>query len=76
MQYAGDMIDRFEIAAYNCSFLNVSDIKAFSEILYLTMCGVGVGFGIEREVVEKLPIVKKLRNTNPLFFTVEDSTQG
>ena len=57
MQFAGGFIDKFECGAYNCSFLRVNRLDAFSEITYLLMCGVGVGFSVEKESIASLPVI-------------------
>ena len=52
---AGEALDRDNLAAYNCSYVTISNKKVFSEILYILMCGTGVGFSIEKKEVEQLP---------------------
>ena len=54
---AGPALDRDPIAGFNCAFRAVSDIRAFDEILYVLMCGTGVGFSVERQHIAKLPVV-------------------
>jgi adenosylcobalamin-dependent ribonucleoside-triphosphate reductase len=40
---------------FNCSFIAVSELKAFKDALYLLMNGCGVGFSVERQYTENLP---------------------
>lgn len=54
---AGPALERDPMAGYNCSFIAVDDTRAFDEILYILMCGTGVGFSVERQFINKLPIV-------------------
>lgn len=54
---AGPALERDPMAGYNCSFVAVDDLRAFDEILYILMCGTGVGFSVERQFIAKLPIV-------------------
>jgi ribonucleoside-triphosphate reductase (thioredoxin) len=54
---AGPALDRDPIAAFNCSFIAIDDVRAFDEVLYILMCGVGCGFSIERQFIARLPIV-------------------
>lgn len=54
---AGPALDRDPMAGYNCSFTAVDDIRAFDDILYILMCGTGAGFSVERQFINKLPIV-------------------
>lgn len=54
---AGPALDRDPIAGFNCSFVAVDDVRAFDEILYILMCGTGVGFSVERQFIAKLPVI-------------------
>jgi ribonucleotide reductase, class II len=54
---AGDAAEADHATAYNCSFTTVTSLQDFAEILYLLMCGCGVGFSVERQNIEQLPIV-------------------
>ncbi len=54
---AGDALKRDNVAGYNCAYTSINRPKAFDEILYILMCGTGVGFSVERAEVEKLPEV-------------------
>lgn len=60
----------------NCSYAEVSTIKSFAEILYILMCGTGVGFSVERQVVAKLPFIPdKLEDVDDVIV-VSDSKRG
>ena len=37
---------RDNVAGYNCSYVAVNRLRAFDEILYVLMCGTGVGFSV------------------------------
>ncbi len=54
---AGPALERDPMAGYNCSFIAIDHVRAFDEILYISMCGTGVGFSVERQFINKLPIV-------------------
>lgn len=54
---AGPALERDPMAGFNCSFVAVDDVRAFDEILYILMCGTGVGFSVERQFIAKLPVV-------------------
>ena len=72
---AGDLLKSENAMAYNCSFIGINSVEAFSEALYLLLNGVGVGFSVESKFISKLPIV-------PFFFVeggvvfFEDSVEG
>ena len=75
---AGKALDETNVAAFNCCFVAVDDPIVFDEIMYILMCGTGVGFSIESKFVNKLPIVpgdlKEDEQHNVIVF--EDSRIG
>jgi ribonucleoside-triphosphate reductase len=76
MMTAGPALERDNVAAYNCAFMNIDRIKAFSEILYILCCGTGVGFSVERQHVAKLPEVPSELHPSPTTIVVPDSKIG
>lgn len=77
---AGPALERDSLTGYNCAFLAVDDIRAFSEILYILMCGTGVGFRVLKSDVDKLPVVpKEIRQPLTAWdnaWTVADNRTG
>lgn len=61
---------------YNCSFRNVDSIEAFSEALYILMCGTGFGFKNTPETVQKLPSVPQTILKTSSTHSVEDNKVG
>ena len=47
---------------YNCSFAKINTIEAFAECLYILMCGTGFGFSVEKEEIDKLPTIPKIKS--------------
>lgn len=74
MQFAGPAIARNNSRIYNCAYLPVDDIRAFSETLFLLLGGTGVGYSVQFDHVEKLPPVKKAEKTRK--FLIGDSLEG
>ena len=54
---AGPALERDPMAGFNCSFVAIDHPRAFDEILYILMCGTGVGFSVERQWIAKLPVI-------------------
>ena len=75
---SGNAARRCNACAYNCSYIAPSKLQDFGEIMYLSMCGCGVGFSAESYNVQKLPQIKihngklKMRKT----YVVKDSKEG
>lgn len=73
---AGKALDRDEVAGYNCSYLAIDNPKAFDEIMYILMCGTGVGFSVERQFINKLPVIAEEFYDTDTTITVKDSRIG
>ena len=76
MMTAGPALARDNICGYNCSYIPVDSPRSFDECMYILMCGTGVGFSVERENVEKLPIVSDTMNDTDTVIKVGDSKPG
>jgi len=59
MQFAGAAIEKNNSRIYNCAYLPVDDIRAFSEAMFLLLGGTGVGFSVQIDHVDNLPPIKK-----------------
>ena len=73
---AGEALKRDNTAGYNCSYVAVNRVRAFDEILYILMCGTGVGFSVERQYVEKLPTIAEQFTNSDTTIIVQDSKAG
>ena len=73
---SGPALDRCHVGGYNCSYIPVDSPRSFDECMYILMCGTGVGFSVERENVDKLPIVNEHFEDSTTIITVGDSRPG
>ena len=73
---AGEALKRENIAGYNCSYMAVSRVQSFDEMLYVLMNGTGVGFSVERQYITQLPIVAEEFHPSDTVITVADSKLG
>ena len=73
---AGPALERCNIAGYNCSYLPIDHTRAFDECLYILMCGTGVGFSVERNFVDKLPLVNEHFEDSDTIIIVQDTKAG
>jgi len=76
MMTAGPALARDNICGYNCSYIPVDSPRAFDECMYILMCGTGVGFSVERENVDKLPVVSDNFGGSDIVIRVGDSKPG
>jgi len=73
---AGPALENDEMAGFNCSYVAVDHIRAFDEILYILMCGTGVGFSVERQLISRLPVVSEDFHQSDSVVAVRDSKIG
>jgi len=76
MMTAGPALSRDNICGYNCSYIPVDSPRAFDECMYILMCGTGVGFSVERENVDRLPVVSDNFDSSSTVIRVADSKPG
>jgi ribonucleoside-diphosphate reductase alpha chain len=74
MQFAGPAIKRNNSRIYNCAYLPVDDIRAFSEAMFLLLGGTGVGFSVQLHHIENLPSIQKAKKRKR--FLIGDSLEG
>ena len=73
---AGPALERDPMAGYNCTFAAIDDVRVFDEILYILMCGSGVGFSVERQHIANLPVVAETLVNTDIVIHVRDSKAG
>jgi len=77
LQFSGEPMKLNNLFAYNCCFVAPICIKDIVDVMYLSMCGVGVGFSVEKINVSSLPvIVRQCSAPLPRFWKVGDSKEG
>lgn len=73
---AGKALQLEPMCGFNCTYRAVDGIVAFSEIMYCLMCTCGVGFSVERQFTDQLPIIaRRMREINHTIW-VADSRLG
>lgn len=76
MWSAGKAARSTNVSAYNCSYIAPTKLRDFGEIMYLSMCGTGVGFSVEQQTIQQLPQIKKQTGKVLPVYVVEDSKEG
>ena len=76
MMTSGPALARDNICGYNCSYIPVDSPRSFDECMYILMCGTGVGFSVERENVDKLPVISDAMHDTNTVIKVGDSKPG
>jgi len=73
---AGKALSVDNIAAYNCSYVVINSVKTFAEMMYILLCGTGVGFSIENRYVEALPKIPSSLSKSEKVVQFADSKLG
>ena len=73
---AGEALRRENVAGYNCSYIAIDSFRSFDELLYVLMNGTGVGFSVERQYVQNIPIINDEFHDTDTVIIVSDSKLG
>ena len=73
---AGEALKRDHVAGYNCAYVSAGRVRSFDEILYILMCGTGVGFSVERDFLGKLATIAEEFEDSDTTIVVQDSKLG
>lgn len=76
LQFAGDAARKTNVCAYNCSFVAPSRIRDFGEIMYILMCGTGIGFAVESYNVQQLPQIEFQTGKKITTHVISDTKEG
>jgi len=76
MQFGGKPIEISPNRIYNCAYLPIDHLDAFSETMFLLLGGTGVGYSVQKHHVEKLPEIRKPKPNRTRRFLVGDSIEG
>ena len=76
LQFGGDPIFKHNARVYNCGFGHINRARAFQELMYLLLCGCGIGFSVQTHHVEQLPLVARRKAIVPKVYEVPDTIEG
>lgn len=76
LQFGGDPIFKHQAKIYNCSYGYIDRVAAFSEAMYLLLCGCGVGFSVQKKHVSKLPTISPRSRGKTITYIPDDSIEG
>lgn len=77
LQYGGELMTEKHARFYNCCATYVDRVSVFEEVMYLLLCGCGVGYSVQHCHVNKLPVPMGFNHSLPNSqFTVPDTIEG
>jgi ribonucleoside-diphosphate reductase alpha chain len=74
LQFGGRAIEVSPNRLFNCAFLPIDHYKSFSEIMFLLLCGSGVGYSVQKFDTSQLPEIKL--PTKSRRYLIGDSIVG
>ena len=76
MQFGGKPIEISPNRVYNCAYLPIDSVDAFSETMFLLLGGTGVGYSVQKHHVASLPPINKPYTKRKKRFLIGDSIEG
>ena len=76
MQFGGKPIEISPNRIYNCAYLPIDHVDAFSETMFLLLGGTGVGYSVQKHHVDKLPLINKPYVKRTRRYLIGDSIEG
>lgn len=75
LQFGGRPIELSPNRIFNCAYMPADHPDSFSEMMFLLLGGTGGGFSVQKQHVEKLPLVVGPKDRNRRFV-IGDSIEG
>jgi ribonucleoside-triphosphate reductase len=76
MQFGGRPIEISPNRIYNCAYLPIDHLDAFSETMFLLLGGTGVGYSVQKHHIDQLPEIRKPNPNRKRRFLIGDSIEG
>lgn len=74
LQFREKHITKHNTKLYNCSVTYISRREVFKEVMWVLLCGAGVGYSVENRFISMLPEIKKPEGFYD--YIIEDSIEG
>ncbi len=76
LQFSGPAARNTNVCAYNCSYIAPESFRDLAEIMYISMCGTGVGWSAESQNVQKFPQIMVQKGKKPTLHVIPDNKEG
>ncbi len=76
LQFSGKAAERTNVCAYNCSYIAPESFQDVAEIMYVSMCGTGVGWSVESQNAEKFPQIFRQTGGKKEVYVIPDTKEG
>ena len=75
LQFGGPSILNKNTRIYNCAATYIDRAIVFQESIFTLLCGVGMGFSVQKHHIDKLPSIKRPSGDKKIF-EIPDSIEG
>ena len=75
LQFREEQILKANTRLFNCASTYIDRPEVFKQIMYVLLCGCGMGYSVEQRFVDKLPSLKP-RKEETISYVIEDSIEG
>lgn len=75
-QFSGKAADKTNVCAYNCAYIAPESFQDLAEIMYVSMCGTGVGWSVESQNTEKFPQIMNQNGQKLETYIIPDDKEG
>ena len=75
LQFAGDCARRDNVCIYNCAYISPVYTRDLVQIMYISMCGTGVGWSVEGVNVNRFPAISP-QTGEVISHVIGDSKEG
>ena len=76
LQFGGRPIELSNIRLFNCAYLPIDSLEAFSETMFLLLSGTGVGYSVQNRHISKLPTVVGPNKNKTRRYLISDDIAG
>lgn len=78
LQFGGKAIEAHEARIFNCATRHIDSIRSFSESFYLLLCGCGLGIGLSKKFLGRLPdlVSAEDKTGTVVAYVVNDTIEG
>ena len=76
LQFGGDPILQKNARLYKCSVTYIDRTRVFQEVMWMLLCGAGVGFSVQKHHIKSLPEVAKPNHKDVMMFEISDTIEG
>lgn len=78
IQFGGKAIEVKNERIYNCAVRHIDSLRSFAEVFFLLLCGNGVGIGLSKYFLDRLPDLVDENDKTGIILTyqIEDKIEG